>query len=218
MKRLVLVIAFGLTTAGAAHAAPTNIPFVICGSEKCVTTENPAVTQAPQTWSTFVPTARPAPPQPYYWVGFGAQPWQPVPKGFYIPGPSLLRVSGGRSTLASWVKLTPAEAAAFRAAVKHLTPYPRPAKLDHVIVDHGLVQDPSSYLRLWTLGQPARSASGAGSWLAVSFSSQRASPWTDGLVQLAVSRHGAYLKREGRVYAIPTAVARRARAGRSLRG
>ena len=216
MKRLILVIALSFTT-GVAHAAPSNIPFVICGARKCIVTQNPAVTQAPQTWSSFVPTAPAAPPQPYYWVGFGAPPQQTPTKGFYVPGPSLLRVPGGSSTLASWVKLTRAEAAAFHAAVKHLVPYPKPAKLTSVIVDRTTASDPSSYLRLLTIGTPSSATIADADWLAITFSGARTSPWTDGLASLAVSRHGSYLKREGTVYSIPVTIAARVRAGQALR-
>lgn len=138
-------------------------------------------------------------------------------KGYYIPGPSRLRVPGGSKTLASWVKLTAAEKAAFHAVTRHLSPYPRPTALTSAVVDHSSADRPSSYLKLLTIGAPTRARISPDQWLGITLIGDKPSPWTDGLTQLAVSRHGSYLEREGKVYVIPSTVAARARAAKSLR-
>lgn len=215
MRRLALavVVVFALTGTSSAWA----FPFVICGAKRCITTENPTVTEVPTAWSTFVPIAPAVPPQPYYAVGYGVPPGENPAgeRGFYVPGAGLLRITGGSHTLASWVPLTRQEAAAYKGATRGLAPYPAPTTLRSVIVDHARATDPTSYLRLYTFNTHAPKGTRASDWIAISFIGD-ATPWTDGLVTIAVSRHANLLKREGRIFTIPATIAARARAGRSL--
>jgi len=215
VKRLLLATAAVFVLEGTSSA--WAFPIVICGAKRCITTENPAVSQVPSTWSTFVPTAPAVAPQPFYAVGWGVPPGENTAgqSGFYVAGPALVRVPGGNHTLASWIRLTRQEAAAYKAATTGLAPYPAPTTLRTVIVDHAKAADPTSYLRLYGFNTQAPAGTKASDWITISFIGD-ATPWTDGLVTIAVSRHSNVLRREGRIFTIPATVAARARAGRSL--
>lgn len=218
-----IVAASASSLAGAATATRTGTPcdrscILVCGPAGCSETYNAAALVIPFTYSRSVARASAVPPQSYYVIT------QNVPPGenpaaqttYYIPQASLIRIPGGNGALATWVRLSRAAASALHETASHVDPYPATTKLTTVIVDHSLADNPNSYLRLWTIGKPVSRAASAGGWLPIRVSSDQASPWTDGLISLAVSRHGAYLKREGQLYAIPAALASRVRAGRSI--
>lgn len=219
----IVTAAASSSLAGAATATKAGTPcdrscILVCGPSGCSQTYSAAALAIPFAYSRSLTRAPAAPPQSFYVIT------QNVPPGenpaaqttYYIPQASLIRIQGGDRTLATWVRLSRAAASALNEAATHVDPYPATTKLTTVIVDHSLADSPDSYLRLWTVGKPVRSAPTAGGWLPIRVSSDQASPWTDGLVSLAVSRRGAYLKREGQLYVVPAAVASRARAGRSI--
>jgi hypothetical protein len=228
MKRLGVIFVFaaiGASLGGAANATTRGDTctggrncIVVCGPTECAETYNDAAVALPLTYNGTLTRAIAPPPQPYYTISYDTAPGQNVsaPRTYFVAQASVIRVSGGKKTLASWLRPSRGVTDALRAAASHVTPYPAPTKLTQVIVDHGLASGPSSYLRLWTVGKPVRSAPNAGGWLPISASSDQASPWTDGLVSLAISRHGAYLNREGQLYTIPLAIALRARGGRTI--
>jgi hypothetical protein len=192
--------------------------IVVCGPTECAEAYNAAAVATPLTYNGTLTRAAAVPPQRFYTINYDTAPGKNVAAQltYYLPQASLIRIPGGKGTLATWVHPSRAAAEALRAAAGNAAPYPTPTKLTHVIVDHSLANDPSSYLRLWTTGKPVRTAPGANGWLPISVTSDPASPWSDPLVSLAVSRHGAYVKREGQLYAIPASIAARARGGRSL--
>lgn len=203
----------------ATKAVSCDRPCVIlCGPSGCAETYSAAALAAPFTYSSFLSRATPVRPQSFYVVSLNVAPGEnPAAQPLYfIPAASLIRISGGKGTLATWVHLSRAAATALQATVVHVPPYRGPARLRHAIVGHTLTDDPGSYLRLWTIGKPASSVPKGVDWIAISLSSDQASPWTDGLVSIAVSRQGNLLKREGKVLTIPAAIAVRIRAGRSL--
>jgi hypothetical protein len=229
MNKLLLVLSIAATTAIAfvSSSAATNTKtavscdrpcIIVCGSSACNETYNAAALAIPFAYSRSVARAGAAAPQPYYVITQNVPPGEntAAPTTYFIPGASLIRIAGGKGTLATWTRVSSAAATALRTAAEHVPAYPAPTKLTHVIVDHSLANAPDSYLRLWTLGKPIRTAAGANGWLPISMASDQASPWTDGLISLAVSRRGAYVQREGHLYAVPAAVASRARAGRSI--
>lgn len=192
--------------------------IVVCGPTECAETYNDAAMALPLTYNGTVTRAAAVSPQPFYTISYDTAPGQNVAaqRTYYIPQASLIRIPGGKGTLATWVRPSRAAADALRAAASQVVPYATPTNLTQVIINHRLANNPSSYLRLWTLGKPVRTVPRNTAWLPTSVSSDQASPWTDGIISLAVSRQGAYLKREGQLYAIPAAIAARARAGRSI--
>lgn len=217
MKRLMLVAAAAaLGALAGASSARADLPILVCGLDRCVVSQNATVEKIPFYWGTYLPTAPAVGPQPFYLIYYGGDPHTPV-RAFYVPGAALLRVPGGSHTLASWIRLTRAQAAGFKEATAGLPPYPAPTALRTVIVNHSRATDPTSYLHLYAIGTPAPKGTAASDLMNVSLIGD-ASPWTDGLTSIAVSRHANLLKREGRLFTIPAAIAARIRAGRSLRG
>lgn len=217
---LPLTLAFAAAAAAALTAASPSVGdttgVVICGPKDCAVTHNDAAVTIPFSYNGLLAPAAPVPPQPFYAIGLGVDPSTPGGEhAFYIPNGSLIRVPGGKGTLATWLRLSRAAAAALRTATANLASYPAPTHLREVIVNHSIASSPSSYLRLYTIGTPTRNSAGGGSWIPVSLLGD-ATPWTDGLVSIAVSRQGSLLKRNGQLLTIPATVAARVRAGRSL--
>jgi len=94
------------------------------------------------------------------------------------------------------------------------TPAPSPST---VTVGGKTVQDPASYLRLWSVGKPIYNWP-LGGFLKIKVTCDVASPWTDESAHLSIARHGAFLLRDSTILRIPAKLARQsARASRSAR-
>ncbi len=136
-------------------------------------------------------------------------PGQPA---YFIPAAGEVRVLGAADD-AFWVKLAPGVATKLRKAVRKVKPYQAPTTLTSVSVNDRSAAHPSSYLRLYSIGRPIKTAPNGIYWLYISLlGASPASPWTDGRSALWVSRRGHnYLKRDGQIVRIPASVAARIR-------
>lgn len=197
MKRLLAVAALLLVFAPGAHAKEPG-QLQLCGLRSCVGLaplgEFPIRLAVVDSRAVTELSVAPA---PYYYVG-GA---------VWVPSASALRIPVD-GTLA-WVATLPAEDALLSAKVAGLQPYAPPVRL-RIYVDFDLVERASGWQRLFTLGTPTAAAPAATTWLSVWLTSGR-TPWDDS-VWLWVSKSGNLLQRDGRVYEIPSAVAKRIRA------
>jgi len=139
--------------------------------------------------------------------------------GYYVPLLNAFRyisISGPEpvSDTAHWMKLGDGARTILERLTSTLQPYPAPQP-SRVTVGGKPVQDPASYLRLWSVG------SSTYSWpvkfMTVKFTSDVPSPWTDAAAHLTIARRGAFLIRDSTVYRISARLARLVRARASLR-
>src|SRR5205814_930020 len=150
-----ILAAAASSPAGAATAPKAGTPcdrscVLVCGPSGCFQTYSAAALAIPFAYSRSITRAPAVPPQSFYVIT------QNVPPGentaaqttYYIPQASLIRISGGKTTLATWVHISRAAASALNQAAGHVAPYPATTKLTTVIVGHSLADNPSSYLRL----------------------------------------------------------------------
>ena len=199
--------AAAVVAAALAPAAHAKGPFEICGRSACAVLADEAVGPGFPIGTIASPVSvAPAAPAPYFVIRFrdldGAL-------AYWIPSAALIRVRTDAGT-AAWLAATPDEAALLRAKTAGLAPRPTPI-VEDAAVDLRSVRDPRSYLALYTVGTPVASAHGAGGWLRIDVWGA-STPWTDGSNALAVSRRGAFLRRDGQLVRIPLALARRIRA------
>jgi hypothetical protein len=147
----------------------------------------------------------PAAPTRYFSIRFAEMPQNPL--AYWIPAASLLRVGNEQAV---WVKPTPAEVVALQAKTLGMTALSAPRRFD-VSVDLKPVRGDFSYLRLYTIGTPARTAGNSGGWLKILIFG-RFTPWTDGVNSVWISRQGRLLRRDGEIATIPATIAERVRA------
>jgi hypothetical protein len=217
LKLIVTVVAAAIALAGASESHAAGLGIAVCGLKKSITIPNLGDTMPLGYVPTLHPAA-PASPQPFYklQIAQGASSCNEpqLASGFYIRGANEIRIRGAAGS-ALWVRLSTHTSKILRDATRRLAPFPKPRKLASAIVDRQLAPRPSSYLRLYTVGTPVRSAPATGSWVSIVLTGS-ASPWTDGNNSLSVSARGSYLKRDGQLLRIPAVVARRVRSGKAL--
>jgi hypothetical protein len=189
----------------------------VCGPHHAAHLTGAIEQKVPVQYKTGLQAAAPAPPQAFYRVDLNASttcavnmvPGQPA---YFIPAAGEVRVVG-TADHAFWVKLAPDVAAKLRKAVGNVKPYRAPTTLTSVSVNDRSVAHPSTYLRLYRIGRPIKTAPNGIHWLYISLLGvSPESPWTDGRNALWVSRRGHdYLKRDGQTVRIPASVAARIR-------
>ena len=141
--------------------------------------------------------------------------------GYYVPLLNVFRFVGeaagpeSATGIVHWMKLGPIARKAFERLTANLTPFAAPAPT-RVTVGGRPVQDPASYLRLWSVGKPTLRWPESG-FMKVRVTAGVASPWTDAAADLRIARRGPYLVRDSSVYRIPAGLARLVRARASLR-
>jgi hypothetical protein len=212
------------TTSAQAKAPPSG--FELCGPSACTSISASGDAEplaidlffggggSKELWTPLVPAA------PFYAMhwSFGDNQRH---TGYYVPLLNVFRyvgdAAGPESTTGTvhWMKLGPIAQQAFERLTAKLTPFAAPAPT-RVTVGGRPVQDPASYLRLWSVGKPARSWPET-RFLRIKATASVASPWTDAAADLRIARRGPYLVRDSSVYRIPVALARLVRARASLR-
>jgi hypothetical protein len=208
MRKLVLagIAALVLTAAAAAKG-----PVQVCGADRCVALGAEGALPVPLGLTNTMRQLPPAAPSPYFLTRMphlGAI-------GYWIPSAGVYRLRTQKAR-AAWIRLEPAQAALLRQATLGLDARGAPSRFEYVHVDGETVAQPRGYMRLYTIGTPVAAARGAGGWLTIFASTEAHTPWTDGMNQLAISRRGAYLRRDGQIVRIPQAIADRIRARRPL--
>ena len=189
----------------------------LCGPHRAAHLTGAIEQKVPVEYKTGLRAASPVPPQPFYRVDLNgsttcAQNMAPGQPAYFIPAAGEVRIVGTADN-AFWVKLASDVTAKLRKAVRKVKPYRAPTTLTSVNVNDQSAAHPSSYLRLYRIGRPIKTAPSGVHWLQVSlFGESPPSPWTDGRNALRVSRRGHnYLKRDGQIVRIPASVAARIR-------
>jgi hypothetical protein len=194
MKRLLVLALLALVMAPLAHAkGPTRI----CGASGCVDLASEADTfGGAMRMSLAQGTASlgHVAPAPYFRISgiTGATVW--------VPSANALRFAY------SWAAPTDGELALLHEKTTGLAPF-QPPRHALVYVDWDVVKNGDGYIKLATIGAPVAAAPATTRWVDVHVMGGN-SPWNDGSVRLSVARNG-YLLRDGRVYRIPVALAKR---------
>jgi hypothetical protein len=227
MRRLMVVAAVATSVLAATTGAQAKAPpsgFEVCGPAACTSVSAFADAEplainlfyggegSATLWTPNLPAAS------FYAVHWSFDPEQNH-TGYYVPLLNAFRyvsVSGPESLSdsAHWMKLGGAGRTILERLTSTLQPYAPPVP-SRVTVGGKPVQDPASYLRLWSVGKATYTWPATG-FMAIRFTSDTPSPWTDRAAQLSVSRRGAFLMRDSTVYRIPAQLARLVRAHASL--
>ena len=214
-----VVAAAALAAAGSGNAGGVRggSGLWVCGPHRAAHLTGAIEQKVPVQYKTGLRPAAPAPPQTFYRVDLNgsttcAQNMVPGQPAYFIPAAGEVRILGTADD-AFWVKLAPGVVAKLRKAVRKVKPYRAPMTLTSVSVNDRSAANPSSYLRLYRIGRPTKTAPDGIHWLYISLlGASPASPWTDGRNALWVSRRGHnYLKRDGQIVRIAAPVAARIR-------
>jgi hypothetical protein len=186
----------------------------VCGPHHAAHLAGAIEERVPTTYDPRMKVAPPAAPQAFYRVDLNGSTTcatnGATPLGYFVPATGEVRVLG-QADNAFWVKLAPDVTATLRRAIRKVQPYRAPTTLSSVLVNDNDAARPSSYLRLYTIGTPTRSAPSGIHWLRIVLFGDT-SPWTDGRDALLIARRGHnYLKRDGQVVRIAASVAARIR-------
>ena len=216
MKKLVLLIAAAALLGAAPAQAKELLGVQMCGADGCQTEHSSALLEGPggPFSGELQPAAKPGP-----WLkGFllagdrgkviGKLPF------YYVPGSDEVVVPGRLGQVTVWTKPDAHIGPIVRRLAARVQAFDTP-QLTQVTLNGEKVQDPQSYLRLWTLGKKATGyPDGLGSRQVV-FYSDPASPWSDGNYVVAYAK-SRLLLRDGQIVALPKDVASALAAGRSL--
>jgi hypothetical protein len=200
---LIVLVALVLTAGAAAKAPPSGIE--LCGTNGCAAID---AQPAEQLFMLGGAPGLPARPGPFFRLRWTWETGQEETGGYWLPGENALRLGG-------WIVPDSAATAMLTAAATGLVPFPMTPPTS-VRVGGRAADDPASYERLLATGSRVSTWVGAVDWIRVRLTSPEPSPWTDGSFDLRVSKGSGFVWREGAVYRIPLALARLARAGRSL--
>jgi hypothetical protein len=209
---LPLIAAWLVFATGAQAKAPPG-GVALCGANgACVQLTTP---DAETNWAFWSPpsvsddtsASRVAPFLLVHWKWDG----QTEQSAYYVPSTGKVRQVDANGNH-SWFGVK--DALRIRDLTASLAPFPAPV-LTRVTVGGKPVADPQSYAKLFSVGHE---------WLPwqyprfirVRFTSDTASPWTDGHVDVRVSRIGRLLWVDGTTFRIPLQLAQRIRARRSL--
>jgi hypothetical protein len=213
MKRFLALTLTGLAAlALPAVAGAKEISKVeICGEESCNTITGAAKLRrfvgAGESMSTTA-----APPGPYYRVTLtakheeGTEAWSI----FYVPNGDRLALPDGQ-----WEQLTGGRAAAYRQGTASLAPHRAPT-LERVSINGRAVEDPSSYLALFSAGSTDDALpSHLADWVPVDMRFRGETPWS-GDPYVFFSPSDGLLQRGIEIVRISDEMAASIRAGESL--
>jgi len=215
-------LALPLFVVGALALAPSALAkepkqATLCGTDGCATTQDGGTLASFLAQSDVGP---PPPPAPYYrmTVTIAAPPdagRAPTFVWWYVPSANAVYRTGvfgeGQET---WIRPTPAAAELLRRTVREVKPFATPDPT-RVTVGGKTVDDPTSYLRLFTQQSVGKRIPSAGDWQEIRFLGPR-SPWTDGTLTMSYSKHDGLLLRGGEVITLPAALVDKIAARSSL--
>ena len=213
-----------VTSSAQAKAPPSG--FQVCGRTACAAIEAFAEAEplainlfyggegSVELWTPKVPPAM------FFTLRWSFSPDE-MHTGYYVPLLNAFRYAGSAAgpqsagDLVHWIKLGQRARTVLERLTSTLQPFSAPVP-SLVTVGGKPVQDPASYLRLWSVGTPTYAWPPTG-FTAIKVTSDVVSPWTDVAAHLSISRRGAFLMRDSTVYRIPAKLARLVRARASLR-
>jgi len=213
-----------VTSSAQAKAPPSG--FEVCGTAACASitafadAEPLAISLfygsdgSAELWTPKVPAAS------FFAVHWSFQQGE-THTGYYVPLLNAFRYVGSASgpesagALVHWIKLGEGARTVLERLTSTLQPFPAPVP-SRVTVGGKPVQDPESYLRLWSVGKPTYTWPATG-FMAIKATCDLQTPWTDRAAHLSIARRGAFLMRDSTVYRIPAKLARLVRARASLR-
>jgi len=219
-----LAASFLVVTAGAEAKGPPA-GFELCGSNGCATIgmndgEPLAISLFFGGGSVEVRTPM-ATPAPFYSLRWSYQQEQ-VHTAYFVPDINMIRFVGDSASATvdprgaiHWLRLDAQARGILDRIATALQPTPAPSP-STVTVGGKAVQDPASYLRLWSVGKPIYKWPRSG-FVKINLTCDVASPWTDESAHLSIARRGAFLLRDSTVLRIPAKLARQVRARVSLR-
>ena len=142
------------------------------------------------------------PPRPYVELDLG-EGWPG--RRFFVPDLGLLWI------VSNWVRPDPESAAALRAAVAGIEPFPAPA-IEEVRVGERQAAAPEAYAAIWGRLQPADYPPPGSARYRVRLISSRPTPWTQSAGLLIVAPASGLLFRDGEWLELPEALAGTVRA------
>jgi hypothetical protein len=219
MKKLVLVLFLAALAVPALAQAKGALGVEMCGDEGCKQQRFATVHEAgggPFTGMGGIVT--PAKPSPWLrgaiLIGepngkvFGRLPF------FYVPGSDLMVDPGDSNQQPAWWHPKGELAKLVHALAPKVTPFPAPKQVA-VSVNGQAVQDPSSYLRLFTTGEHTDAFPKSDKFVQITFQSKTETPWTTGN-DIALYTADRLLMRDGEIVAISRSMSERIEAGASL--
>ena len=203
MRKLLVVASVALALAPQALAKG---PISLCGVDGCAPVGTVETSPVPRLGEDAIQIA-PVAPVPFFKLQLDGISGL---IGYWIPSGSVLRLSETQGGPAIWLQPRVDEVAALVKAAETLRPFAAPKRAT-VAVNNTIVLHSSTYLRLFTIGVPVATWSGANGWLPIYIWGSD-TPWTDGLNFMSISRNRSFLKRaDGDVVKIPARVADRIR-------
>jgi len=216
MRKLLLVTVAALVWAAPAGAKEL-LGAQLCGPGGCVTERSATLLEGPNGpfSGELVAPAKPGPWfRGYLLAGDNGKVMGKLPF-YYVPGQNQLVQPGRNGQTTTWTHPTGKLVPMLERLAKQVTPYKSP-RFTAVRLDSKPVEDPQSYVRIWTVGSAAHGypADGIGSRLVV-FYTASPTPWSDGNYIVAYPK-SRLLTRDGQLVAIPKDVANGIARGTSL--
>jgi hypothetical protein len=156
-------------------AAKGPVTVKICGQDDCVSVQDD-FTDAPYAGNGLVNSdsldfGDAPPPSPYYSLELEAD-WMEQDTSYFVPASGVLRVGS------NWLALGGADAAALRAAIGDLAPFP-PPRLTRAIVGGKRARDAAPYRALLGNLPAADSVPALAGVVEIVLRADRPNPWTD---------------------------------------
>jgi hypothetical protein len=220
-----LAASFLAVTAGAEAKGPPD-GFQLCGSNGCATVgmndgELLAISLFYGGGGSVEVRTPAATPAPFYSLRWSYEQGQ-VHTGYFVPDLNMIRFVGDSASATvdprgaiRWLRLDAQARGILDRIATPFQPTPTPSP-STVTVGGKAVQDPASYLRLWSVGKPTYTWP-LGGFLRIKVTCDVASPWTDESAHLSIARRGAFLLRDSTILRIPAKLAKQVRARVSIR-
>jgi len=219
MKKLVLVLFLAALSVPAVANAKGALGVEVCGADGCKQQRFASAYEAgggPFTGMGGIVT--PAKPGP--WVRGSILIGEPTDgkvfgrvRFFYVPGSDLMVDPGESGGSPAWWRPTGELGRLVRTLAPQVTPFAAPKVV--VAVNGDPVQDPASYLRLFTAGKRTAAYPKSDHFLQITFSSQTQTPWTTGN-DIALYTADRLLIRDGEIVTVSPGLADRVESGSSL--
>jgi hypothetical protein len=216
VKKLMLLMVAAALLGAAPAQAKEFLGAQLCGPDGCVTQHAAGLVEGPGgPFSGEL--AAPAKPGPWY-RGYllAGDRGKVIGKMlfYYVPGAHQVVQPGRSGQTTTWTTPDGKLAALVAALAARTKPYAKPT-LTSVTLNGSAVDDPQSYLRLWTLDKKATGyPDGLGSQQVIFFT-EPASPWSDGNYVVAYAK-SRLLLRDGQLVSMPKDIAAAVAAGHSL--
>ncbi len=223
MKKLMLVLAAALLWAAPAQAKEL-LGVQLCGPDGCQTQRSTTMLGGPGGDGPFGgESVAPAKPGAWYrgfmLAGDGGKVMGKLPF-YYVPDAHEIVQPGRFGQTTTWQQANGRIGEMVEALAARVRPYPVP-HVRSVTLNGKAVQDPQSYLRLWTVGSKSNGyptgngdPTGTNSNQVV-FYTDRPTPWSDGNYMVAYANSNILL-RDGQVVTIPGSISGRLAQGASL--